>query len=591
MKGAIKRHWFEIVGTTVFLTVVICVVSFLFGYTHRTNDDVLLRSIVSGNYTGSPDAHLIYMLYPLGLLLKGFYTIAGTVSWYDLFVVALHYFCWWLIVVRIAAVFERRRHKAAAVVSGFCLLLILDLSYVVMNQYTILAGVCGATAVLWMVLLDASKKEGLWMELSVIVLLMTFALWIRKEVFFMALPIGGCILLYQWICHFREPDFKTRWLKMQGILVGLVLGIGGLSLLADSMAYRDSRWQYFKQYNEARTEIFDYYGLAPYRSFQEKYREEGIEAADYEVLNSMSLALLPSLDAGQMSRLAEMAKAHREEQEQYYNVYRKTMYSVCDELFAGGVQPVGMALTVACAALLTALFIGRRGAGMAGVLAALAYEAVFTGYFLWRNRFPERVSFGLFFMLLLFFTGLFLKEFCPPGEKTEKAEKTAQWQNWLLLAGIVFVLGNVGIYRYRQVSDELQESRQGMEQWHRIENYAMEHSDSVYLVKSNIAGLWGDEMSLKNQSEPQNILLLGTWGYASPLYRLRSENLGLDGIGQAVVEKDKVYVIQLKKEGTEWLTDYYAGQGYADRAVVIDVINTQTEAVSVISMEEHFDEG
>lgn len=588
MKGAIKRHWFEIVGTTAFLTVVICVVSFLFGYTHRTNDDVLLRSIVSGNYTGSPDAHLIYMLYPLGLILKTLYGMEGTVSWYDVFIVTLHYFCWWLIVVRIAAVFESRWYKAAAVALGFCLLLILDLPYVVMSQYTVLAGVCGATAVLWMVMLDASQKRGLWIELAVIILLMTLALWIRKEVFFMVLPIGGCVLLYQWIAHCREPGFKSLWLKRQGILVGTILGIGVLSLLADSLAYRTQEWQYFKEYNTARTEIYDYYGLVPYSSGQDQYLAEGIEASDYEVLNSMSLALLPSVDGEKLSRLAEMAKAHQKEQEQYYSVYRKTMYSVCQELFAGKVQPLGTVLVLTCGGLVTALFMGRRKGGMTGVLAALAYAAVFAGYFLWKDRFPERVSFGLFFMLLLFFAGMFLKEFGSLERKTEKQK--GQWQNWLFFAAVVFVLGNVGLYQYRNVSDELEKSRQGMEQWQQIENYAAEREDGVFLVKSNIAGLWGDEMFLKNQTDPKNILMLGTWAYESPLYRLRSRNLGLDIIGQDVAEKTKIYILQSQKEEIDWLTDYYTGCGYEVQAVVLDVIETKTEAVSVVSMEKQFDE-
>ena len=90
MKRAMKKHWFELVISLMILAISIMGISTLFGYIHRSNDDVLLRSIASGGYTGKPDAHLIYIMYSLGMIFTGLYIAVPSVSWYDVVIVTLH---------------------------------------------------------------------------------------------------------------------------------------------------------------------------------------------------------------------------------------------------------------------------------------------------------------------------------------------------------------------------------------------------------------------------------------------------------------------------------------------------------------------
>ena len=66
-------------------------ISLIFGYSFSTNDDAMLRNIVNGNYTGTPDAHLIYIMYPLGWILKCLYQIAPVIPWYDLLMIGLYF--------------------------------------------------------------------------------------------------------------------------------------------------------------------------------------------------------------------------------------------------------------------------------------------------------------------------------------------------------------------------------------------------------------------------------------------------------------------------------------------------------------------
>jgi len=67
------------------------------------NDDVTMRSIMSGAYTGTPDAHAVYMKYPLTYLLSLCYRLTDVVPWLEIFFYACTALCGWTILYGIKA--------------------------------------------------------------------------------------------------------------------------------------------------------------------------------------------------------------------------------------------------------------------------------------------------------------------------------------------------------------------------------------------------------------------------------------------------------------------------------------------------------
>ena len=63
-------------------------------------DDLAMKSIISGVFTGTPDGHSVFMRYPLSWLLSQLYRIWAGVDWYDLFFMGCHGWCVWLIFAR-----------------------------------------------------------------------------------------------------------------------------------------------------------------------------------------------------------------------------------------------------------------------------------------------------------------------------------------------------------------------------------------------------------------------------------------------------------------------------------------------------------
>ena len=164
------------------------------GVYFSSNDDLLIRSILSGDYTGRPDGHVVYLLYPLGFILKSLYTVAPKVTWYELFCVGAQGFCLIILASLLAesAAFSsqktvnKKRLYFFLFITSFLFLEILlcfDAGFIIAGQYTALAGLVGATAFICLL----AKKD---IMSSVI---MVLSLWIRKEVFFMSADLPNIV--------------------------------------------------------------------------------------------------------------------------------------------------------------------------------------------------------------------------------------------------------------------------------------------------------------------------------------------------------------------------------------------------------------
>ena len=75
-------------------------IGIFFDYYYDLNDDVLMKDILAGVYTGSPEGHNIQMLWPVSAFISLLYRIAGRLPWYGLFLCGCHFGCIFLITQR-----------------------------------------------------------------------------------------------------------------------------------------------------------------------------------------------------------------------------------------------------------------------------------------------------------------------------------------------------------------------------------------------------------------------------------------------------------------------------------------------------------
>ena len=569
MKKYLKKHWFEFVF--VFLAILIaCVgISVVFGYCFRSNDDAMLRNIVSGNYTGTPDAHLIYIMYPLGTLWKWLYTAFPTVAWYDLFMVGMHYFCWYMLLFRLGQQFVTKRGKALSVMIGLGGLIIIDLPYLVMHQYTVLAALVATVAIFWLATSKNKTHKEYWADRIVCIIFLTLCLWLRKQVFFMALPIGFFILVAEIFAAKKEHIKKT--IQRLIVFLGCILLIGAVSFAVEKIAYSSSEWQDFKVYNEARTDIYDFYGIPSYQTYEAQYEQLGIGYGDWIVIDHYDGGLMPELDSEMLLGVAALSKQNFDVVRQTYSVLLQTLYSVCKVVLYNDIQPIGILLTILYAVSLWICYKKDEKGLAVCICGMLLFQAVFVGYFIGQQRFPEHVSYGLYLMQFFFLAAVLL------AKKKAGDEKPARKSFWLLILILLCIgmMGGLGIYRARTTLTDYQQMVVKAEDWNYVNDYFEEHSDAIYCIVTKSFVFSTEMMFAEGSVENDNVIRLGSWVQNSPLERVHDQNAGRDSLLEQMTANDNVYIVQLAEMDTEWLSTFMKDNGYGDVKIeVADVLQT-----------------
>ena len=110
------------------------------------NDDVLMKDILSGAYTGVPDGHNIQMQYPLGAFLAGLYRLIPSLPWYGIFLCGTQTLCLSLILGRAMACVKTKKGRGWTVSFFLAFAAALLLPHVVFYQYTVTCALCAGTA-------------------------------------------------------------------------------------------------------------------------------------------------------------------------------------------------------------------------------------------------------------------------------------------------------------------------------------------------------------------------------------------------------------------------------------------------------------
>ena len=564
----LKKHWLEWVVATVFTLLAALVITWQYTYLCDTNDDVLLRNIVSGAFSGTPDGHTVYIMYPLGWLLKTAYTFAPNVSWYDCFMIGLHYVCWLLLTARVGSLFEKKCYKTIGIVLTYLAIVLIDLPYIVMHQYTVLAALVGVVALFWLVTDASSTIKGFIGNHVITVICLLLCLWIRKQVFIMLLPFVGIALAYLLWKHSKSDIKKTslRYLCLAGCVALLTVS----SFIIENIAYSGEEWQDFLAYNEARTQIYDYYQAPPYDIYKDAYAQEGFNEYDYEVIESHNIALMPEMNTQTLEMLSSWSEEFARWQEQYYSVYRKTLFSLCDAVLYNSVQPIGLLLCgLYVGGFLWAYLKDKKKEALTLCVTGL-FQCVFVAYFLWKGRFPERVSYGFYLMQFALLAGMILRN-KEVIKDAEPGKKKAYFWKALIAVVILAVAVNFGMYRYKTVLDTNRERTAVATEWESIKAYCAEHGEEQFFMKTNAIGAYCETMFSENIAA-DNMHYLGTWLLNSPLYEQRLNRVGVEQPGVYFAENENGRILQLGTENTEWLTLYYRERGYEGTVEITDSI-------------------
>ena len=532
-----------------------------FDFVFSTNDDTMLRSIASGNYTGTPDAHLVYIMYPLGLLLKGLYTLFPSVPWYDGFMCFVHFGCIFLITYRPARVFDRFINKLVASIVSFVLIMTIDASFIVMHQYTVLAAVCAAAGLMWTATYNFKTHNRV--SGALIIILFLLSLWLRKQVFFLSLPLLLGAVVFR-VFESNETS-NERFYRLKDALTPAIIFavLVAVSFGIEAIAYSSPTWKAFKAYNEARTEVYDYNNLPEYDYNEEVYHNLGLDEKDHTLLREYDAALVDNMNTDTYKALSNRAKAEKKEWQQYYSVPRKVIRDTAGAIMNKHTTLAGIAVTVVFVSVF--FFMFYKDEKLAGLIicATLVYEVAFTGYFMYRERLPERVTYGFYLMEISLILSIFLMVII----KDRYTSVSPMWQALAaIFVGVLIFLAGYHSLRGALVDDEILADK--ATEWMEVNAYFKSNPDNVYVLNTQSYAAMPAFMFNDKASEAFNLIKPGNWTLNSTLEEKHEARLISRPLKEALLKDDNVYFVAKTTDGLEeWLVDIFGQATFKDEFI------------------------
>jgi len=555
-------------------------VAIRFDYYYDLNDDMLMKDIISGSYTGTPEGHNIQMLYPISWFLSLFYYIVSKISWYGLFFMACHFGCFYLIAVRSQRFFEKWYEKLSVVLVEGLLILAFLLYEVVFVQYTVTAGLLGGTAAFLVYTTEGDLPNKVFLRKNILsILLVILAYQIRTELLLLIFPYICVVGVCKW--SEEKTIFTRKSFLRYGILIGSILGGILLSQMVHHVAYGSEEWKTFQRAFDYRTELYDYQKIPPYEENEAFYESIGLDRSEQTLFENYNYAIDPEIDGEKIGEVAAYAKSIRAAEEPFTQRMIRSIKTYLRDVVLGKTQLIGISWNalILCSYLLVILLaLGTGAYSYCWKLPFLfAVRSVPWLYIVYGDRAPNRITHTLYLVEFLVLCGMLLA-LQRNLRNLQEENKMPKYQAIRRMAPMlaVFVLG---IFALRYVPSGLQyvqteyHRREDVNQEYlQLREYCGTHPENVYFLDVYSTVAYSEKLFRQEDNQFDNYEYLGGWAALSPCSYEKLRTLGVESIEDGICNQDGVYVVSHVKRDITWLSAYLAEKKYDKKVIEIDRI-------------------
>ena len=489
------------------------------------NDDVTMRSILSGAYTGSPDGHAVYMQYPLTGILAVLYRLIGFVPWMEVLFVGSVFCCMFLF----ARSFESK-------VQGTLIALAVYIPFVLYMHYTLVAALLAATACYLLVKGDKGIRSGI---------LLLLAFLIRKQVGLLSLPFILCAFIFR-VIHIpaqerkRECIDKAKWFAVLAISMLLCSVIHGI-------CYSSEDWKAYSSYNDARTLLYDYTDFLSTESYKENCEAYGMTSTEYDVLYHYNNMLEPSIDAIRMQEIADKVLAGMDGKVVNVSTIKDSIYRYYLQVRYNDTPYNYIWFGMVC--LLAIVCICCKGWLQLGVLGALEIgRSLVWTYLIWQGRFPERVSVSLYLIEIMLLLGML--------QTMASKEKEPNTKKVLVGWGLAVLLIFACAFEWQDIFRELEHRHKVQKDWDTLKEYCAESPETIYMMDVFSVVPYAENQYTKDS---ENMKIMGGWLSASPLSEQVFAEMEAKDAAEALLN-DKVRLLVNEEKELQWLESYLEGR-------------------------------
>lgn len=480
------------------------------GIYFETNDDRYITEILAGIISVKPDGHAIYVNYLFSSFFSFLYQITTEIPWYGGFLVLAHWQCYAFLMDSFLEQFETLKGWAASIVAS--LLLFLSHMYILGQlQYTSTAILLAATGYICLILQRNNRKIGLFIVFE------TLAYFLRADSMMAMQPMG--IAVYIGMTLLEETTFRNKMKKIActTVIPILVISVG---LVCNLLGYYSEEWREYQRYNDARTELTDYYCVPQYEDVSgilDRYqvsKEQYVGFCNYTVLDKY----IPT------ECLEELANYAKKNQQQTVNLIELIRGRISLGIQSGS-WSVNRLSTLIILATIVFMLLRREFRLMCPLIFLGAADMVVWGYLLIKGRMPSRVFIPLFFAESVLLISLMLWVW--------KRKRGTVWQTVAtaiigvaLCAFSIFVISQEWpAVKQRNQSQEI--LFQGM---YKLQDYCNRNPNQKYLIEANGQSYYMGSVFETKIYQSRNSLITGCWYSTSPAMEAKIKEYFADGV-------------------------------------------------------------
>lgn len=576
------------IGTCLLLLVLMIFTAVRYDYYYDLNDDVLMKDILAGVYTGVPEGHNIQMLWLVSAFISVFYKIGRGLPWYGLFLCICHYGSLGLIINRSLAFCKSAAGKALLLLTEGLLITGLFLNHLVSAQYTVTCTLLASAAAFLFVTTDITLPAGEFIKKNIgTVLLVTAAYLIRSEMLLLVLPLICVAGTIKWGSEEKifTKEHAVKYLTVIGaILAGLL--IGQISHMA---AYGSRQWRTFTEYFDNRTELYDFQVLPSYEEHKEFYDSIGLTESERELLANYNFGLDKEIDEKLLLAIAEYAAANRSADKPFLEnlkesageYVRRTLYppSHNESDFPWNYVIIFSYLAV----FFTALLTGKKKLWVRFLQIFLKLSflgAVRTVLWLWlimRDRVPARISHSMYLMELCILLGMLLVQCSGPREGKQKVIPPVIGALYAFAAAVILPF-SIG-----QTDKDVADKAENNVRYEELYSYLgkEENKENFYFIDVYSSVSYTEKMFVNVDNSLDNYDIMGGWACKSPLWEKKLAVFGITDMEEALISREDVYYVQETGADTDWLIRYYGDHGVSVELTMTDRVGEYFEIYQI----------
>lgn len=502
------------------------------------NDDWGMYSILSGAYTGTPDAHVMFFLYPLSWLLAKLYTMWSFIPWYGLFQHTVQILCLFTVYRRILRIRQRHNPQAAllplALTAFLLLFFVLDLNVIAEAQYTTTAGLAAAAALFCFITSRINQPTaGFFLDNIPTLLLAWVSYSMRQNIFYLMLPMAGMLWLCKWITAYKN-EYEDAAVKLLGFALLLILGMG-LLWGANAAAYSSDEWSDFRKINHYRERVGDFYGWPEYEECRDDLQALGLNEEAYMYRKNGAPHIGYDMSVSDWKQMHDLARRCYLARVGLPERLKNMAVSAVNVFFyEDGMQPANLLAGLLLLLTPVLIFSARNAQALFAYLMYLFGRSVSWGYVLYEGRFPKRIVQPLITVDFLILLGIILAFNLLPSEDR---------RHYYVLLPLLICLSLFSVYAtHRDVTENY---RVHEETWQELREYCSAHPDNFYIWTYGTGTLehFYETPFGRGQDAYQNFIYTN-WGViCNPNTQKKLDAQGIGNFGRDLVDSEHVYFI------------------------------------------------